>query len=386
MNHFTITAGALRRRKVRTVFTSLSVLVVFILFGLAMALRHGFKTGADVIGADLVLVTPTGRSGTSLPVGLASQVAGIDGIRRVLPFSVVPAHYQDPRNQLAISGVPTQGFIAVIGGNKVVSEADARRWRKERTGVLVRDTAMKKYGWHVGQQLILTPPEPIARAAGAKQIAVQIAGVVNTKKKGFRIGGPLLAHLKYLNAWRHQDTAVAMLVQVRDATHADTVADAVRQRFANSTTPVKARSFHALLQGVFQRVGNVGALTMAVIAAALLSLLFVTGNAMTQSVAERRAEFAVLSALGFNRSRLGALIIGETLLLMAPPALIGLGLTGWLVSVMARGAVALPGFEMGVVAYLAGIGVAAGLIIVSSLVPLASILRMRDANALRASQ
>lgn len=384
MNQVTITAAALRRRKIRTVFTGLSVMAVFVLFGLAMALRHGFNTGADLIGADLVLVTPTGSSGHELPIGLVRQVTGVGGVRRVLPFAVIPAQYQSPRNQLAISGITGEDFIAVIGGDKAVSPADAARWRNERTGVLVHDKAMKKYGWHIGQDLVLTPPERVAQAAGSKQISVRITGVFNTDN-GFSIGGPLVAHLDYLNTWRHKDTVAAMLAQVRDPSRADAVADAIQQRFANSTTPVKAQSFHALLQGIFQRVGNVGALTMAVIAAALLSLLFITGNAVAQSVSERRAEFAVLSALGFNRSRLVMLVIGESLLLTGPPALLGLGLTGWLVAVLETSAFALPGFGLDGGAYLAGIGATAGLVIVSSLVPLTSVLRMQDVDALRAS-
>ena len=46
----------LKRRKVRTLFTSLSIFVAFVLFGLLMAIRSAFSYGADVAGADRLMM------------------------------------------------------------------------------------------------------------------------------------------------------------------------------------------------------------------------------------------------------------------------------------------------------------------------------------------
>lgn len=379
MNQFVLTATALRRRKLRTLFTGLSVLVVFVLFGLAMALRHGFRVGPSLAGNNVVIVAPKGRG--ELPIGVVQQVASVDGVQDVLPFAGAALQYQNPKNQVVVMGVAPDAFLATFKRDALEPPV-AKRWRADRTGALVMEDYMEAHDlhWQVGQTVTLTPQT----GSPLKPLAVHIDGIVRqNKNRSFSFGGAVTVHLKYLNAWRSKDTIGALFVMTRDPARSDAVADAISRRFANSTTPIETQNLHALLLSIMQRFGNVGALTMAVIAAALLSLVFVTGNAMAQSVAERRAEFALLKALGFSRRRVGALVCGETALLTAPPALIGLGVTGWLVGVLANGAVSLPGFALDSGGYLVGIGATAGLIVVSSLAPLVAVLRATGSKALR---
>src|SRR5215468_885645 len=46
----------LKRRKVRTVLTALSIFVAFVLFGLLMAIRSAFSYGAELAGADRLMM------------------------------------------------------------------------------------------------------------------------------------------------------------------------------------------------------------------------------------------------------------------------------------------------------------------------------------------
>ena len=46
----------LLRRKVRTIFTILSIVVAFVLFGVLMAIRAAFSMGVDIAGADRLMV------------------------------------------------------------------------------------------------------------------------------------------------------------------------------------------------------------------------------------------------------------------------------------------------------------------------------------------
>lgn len=385
MNHFTLTATALRRRKARTVFTGLSVLVVFILFGLAMALRHGFIVGPTMAGNDMIIVSRKGHG--ELPIGIVQQLAAINGVKSVAPFAFAPLEYQGPKNQIGASGVDPQAFLANYRKTYgAMDAAVAQRWLADRTGAVVMEKYLTDHNlhWQVGQTIVLTPPKGMP----LQPLTVHIDGILSPQKNtGISIGGPLTAHLKYLNAWRGQDTIQAAFVTAADAAQSDTVADAITRAFASSPTPLEAQDFHSLLLSILQRFGDIGAMTIALIAAALLSLLFVTANAMAQSVAERRAEFALLKTLGFNRVRVGFLVFGETILLTAPPALIGLGLTGWLVATLANhnNVVPLPGFALDGGSYLVGIGAIAGLIVISSLAPLWLTLRAAGAQTLRAA-
>ena len=46
----------LMRRKIRTIFTLLSIFVAFVLFGYLMAVRSAFSMGIDLAGADRLMV------------------------------------------------------------------------------------------------------------------------------------------------------------------------------------------------------------------------------------------------------------------------------------------------------------------------------------------
>ncbi len=48
-------AASLRRKRLRTFFTVASILVAFLLFGLAESLRYSLQSGVDVAGADRLL-------------------------------------------------------------------------------------------------------------------------------------------------------------------------------------------------------------------------------------------------------------------------------------------------------------------------------------------
>jgi putative ABC transport system permease protein len=43
------------RRKVRTIFTFLSIVVAFLLFGILMAIRNSFEAGIDLAGQNRLL-------------------------------------------------------------------------------------------------------------------------------------------------------------------------------------------------------------------------------------------------------------------------------------------------------------------------------------------
>ena len=48
-------ASSLRRKRLRTFFTLASIMVAFLLFGLAESLRYSLQSGVDVAGADRLL-------------------------------------------------------------------------------------------------------------------------------------------------------------------------------------------------------------------------------------------------------------------------------------------------------------------------------------------
>ena len=56
MKYLHIVWKNLLRKKIRTIFTLLSIFVAFLLFGYLMAVRTAFSMGVDLAGADRLMV------------------------------------------------------------------------------------------------------------------------------------------------------------------------------------------------------------------------------------------------------------------------------------------------------------------------------------------
>ena len=56
MKYLYLVWSNLRRKKMRTILTLLSIMVAFMLFGYLGAIRQGFSQGIDVAGVDRLIV------------------------------------------------------------------------------------------------------------------------------------------------------------------------------------------------------------------------------------------------------------------------------------------------------------------------------------------
>ena len=56
MKYFPLVWSSLSRRKVRTLFTLLSIVIAFVLFNYLSAVRVAFSQGVDVVGNDRLML------------------------------------------------------------------------------------------------------------------------------------------------------------------------------------------------------------------------------------------------------------------------------------------------------------------------------------------
>ncbi|HVR08279.1 MAG TPA: ABC transporter permease, partial [Thermoanaerobaculia bacterium] len=88
----------LGRRKVRTTFTALSIVVAFLLFGILSAIRVAFRAGVDVTGADRLMVSHKVSIIQPLPISYRDQIAQVPGVREVTHANWFGGIYKDPKN------------------------------------------------------------------------------------------------------------------------------------------------------------------------------------------------------------------------------------------------------------------------------------------------
>ena len=71
------------RRKVRTTLTLLSVMIAFLLFSLLQAVSTAFEGGAQVDGADRLVVGSKYSQIESLPMSQRQQILALDGVEAI---------------------------------------------------------------------------------------------------------------------------------------------------------------------------------------------------------------------------------------------------------------------------------------------------------------
>ena len=136
----------LLRRKIRTTFTFLSIVVAFFLFGLLMAIRNGFEGGIEIAGQNRLLTVHKMSIIQLLPVRYLAQIRATPGVRFATHLTWFGAVYQDPKNFFAQMAVVPDELLR-ISPEYVVDEEQKQRWMTTRTGAVVGRKLADRFGW-----------------------------------------------------------------------------------------------------------------------------------------------------------------------------------------------------------------------------------------------
>jgi putative ABC transport system permease protein len=310
-------AGLARRKRTRTVFTVLSILVAFVLFGYLSAIRTAFNMGVDVAGEDRLLATHKTSIILPLPVSYGERIARIPGVDRVTHATWFGGIYQDPtRNFQGVFQGPVEPeeYLALYPEFLLPPEQKAA-WLADREGVIVGRATAERFGWKIGDRV------PIQgtlwrRKDGSPVWEFNIAGIYDRARKGVD-DTQFLFRYDYFDEARlfGQGLVGWYILKVTDKERSAEVAAAIDADFANSPYETKTVTEKVLVQGFAKQVGDIGKIITGILSAVFFTMVLVTANTMAQSVRERTGELATLTTLGFSDGRIVVLVLAESCLL-----------------------------------------------------------------------
>ncbi|MCE2515255.1 MAG: ABC transporter permease, partial [Acidobacteria bacterium] len=317
----------LLRRKVRTTFTLLSIMVAFVLFGYLSAIRVAFGMGVEVAGADRMMVIHKVSLIQPLPESYLGRIAATDGVADVSHVTWFGGIYQDPRNFFAQFAVDAESYLRLYPELDLTDE-EQQRWLANRTGAVVDRATADRFGWSVGDRIPLQGT--IWRTRSGPTWEFTIDGIIEEVTGG---AAQFLFHYEYLAEANVNGRGFVgqYIIRVDDAARSAEIAAAVDGRFANSPAETRTTTEQAFLQGMADQLGNIGAMLTAILGAVFFTLLLITTNTMAQAIRERTGELAVLKTLGFTNGRVLALVLLEAGLLAVVGGAAGLGLVSLLI-------------------------------------------------------
>jgi len=375
-------ASSLRRKRLRTFFTLASIVVAFLLFGLAESLRYSLQSGVDVAGADRLLTMHKVSFTQLLPQSYENRIRAIDGVTDVTPQTWFGAWYQDERNQIPTFPVKPDPFLRMYP-EYLVPEEQRLAWIADRSGILIGRGLADLTGWQVGEAVPLR--SSIWRKADGSDVwDVTVRAIYDLPQGGDT--RQILMHQEYFEEGRGQGRGLIgwYVVKVADLDRAAAIARQIDLQFTNSPAETKTSSERAMAQSFVNQVGNIGAILRAIVTAVFFTMLLVTANTMAQSVRERTNEIGVLKTLGFTNGGVLGLVLAEAVLITVIGGALGLAGAWWLgVQFEPVFRQYLPGFRVPADAIVLGAVFMVGLGLVAGAVPAAQAMRLRIVEALR---
>ncbi|TBR36902.1 MULTISPECIES: ABC transporter permease [Dyella] len=338
MKYFPLIWAALFRSKTRTILTLLSIVTAFLLFGMLDAVRASFdQAGQSANGAQRLQTGSRLSFIQTLPQGLTTQIQNVPGVKSVAYANWFGGAYQDPHNQV-FSFAVSDNYLDQYP--EVEVSPDVRKaFENSRTGIIVGEGLVKKFGWKVGDKIPLQSTI-FPQHDGSKNWTFDIVGVMHAKEKSAAwYEQMVLMHWKYFDEGTPYNRGQVgwYVSRVSDVNQADRVAKAIDALSANSDHETRTQTEQAATASWVKQMADIGLIVGSIMGAVFFTLVLLSGNTMMQAVRERTSELAVLKTIGFSSRGVLAMVLAESVLLLLLGGVIGLGLASLLIPALGNG-------------------------------------------------
>ncbi|MGA3182179.1 MAG: FtsX-like permease family protein [Verrucomicrobiota bacterium] len=372
----------LKRRKLRTLLTLLSILVAFMLFGFIAAIKQALVGGLAMAGADRLIVRHKVSLIISLPGSYQQTINKIPGVAGSAHETWFGGIYQDPRNFFPQTAVVPEEILAAYP-EIVLSPQEKQAWLNTRTGAVAGRKTAQRFGWKIGDKIPITTAI-WTKADGSQLWEFDLVGIFDGREKAVDTTA-LMFRYDYFDEGRRYDKGHVgwYIIRVRDPSQAVAISKRIDDEFANSPAETKTEPEGAFAQSFAKQIGNIGLIAQGILGAVFFTILLVAGNTVAQSVRERTGELGVLKAIGFTNVQVLGQVLAEACALSVLGGVLGLGLS-WLV--ISRGDPTgglLPMYYFPAKDLLTGLGISLALGVAAGILPALQAMRLRVAEALR---
>ncbi len=381
MKFVSLVLKSAKRSKRRTLLTVMSVAIAVFLFAALRAVLDGFDAVSAASSATRIVTIRSTSMIFSMPTTHGEAIKSTPGVRDVTWANWFGGIYKDPKNFFGQFAIEPESYLRIYP-EVIISPEEKQAFLEDRTGCLVGDGLAKKYGWHVGDKIVLQPGIP---SYGSLDYPFTIRGI-------YKAGSSAIDNQSMLFQWKYADERSSpkgqvgwYVAEVANPDQAAQVATAIDQKFANSPYETKTDTEQAFSASFASMLGNINVLLGSVALAVVLSTLFVAGNTMAMSVRERTTEIAVMRTLGFPAATVFLLVVGEGILV----ALVGGAAGALLARVTINGEFLglaggfIPAFSVNNWNVVTGLGLSVLIGVLAAVIPATMASQLKIVDALR---
>lgn len=371
------------RHKLRTSLTILGLAIAVMAFGVLRTVVDMWYEAVDATANNRLITRQAVSFIFPLPFSYRDKIAKIPGVETVSFANWFQGVYIDKNNFFARMAVDPETFFDVYP-EFLVNAKEFDVFKRERNSCIVGSEIAKQYGFKIGDVI------PIDGDIYPGKWEFVIRGIYQPREKSTD-ATQMLFHWNYLDERMKQEMANRAgyvgwyIVKIKDPSQAATISDQIDALFTNSPNATKTETERAFTQNFISGLNSLLQAMNFVSFIIIGIIMLVLGNTMIMSARERTREYAVLKTLGFSGGHLVGLILGESLLIAALGAGIGLLTTypivAGIAAVMPKGF--FPFFFVTPTTFILG-GTAALLVgLAASIFPIQRALRTRIVDGLR---
>lgn len=317
--------NAIRNRR-RTLLTVASIAVSITLLAIFSAVYRYFQSPLMPPGFHLLLmVTPRTSLMIPLPLSYGERIRRLTGIVDVSPINMVDTIY-GPRDDLIFAmAFDAATFFKVYPSWQLPPE-QREAFLRERGGMIAGKTMAAKYGWKLGDRIILR--------SGGYHVTLDLVlrGIYTSEDDDSLLG----FHWDYLNeVLGRPNKPGGFWVRARSPEDVPRLMRAIDAEFRNSDQETRTQPMSQWVLDMVGMVGNVKAILVGISSAVLFAVLLILANSMGMSIRERTAELAVMRALGFRVRQVLGLLAAESLAISVAGTFLGCVCAGLLLALTA---------------------------------------------------
>ncbi|MCK9376484.1 MAG: ABC transporter permease [Syntrophobacterales bacterium] len=313
------------RHPLRASLTILGLAVAVLAFCLLRTVVAAWYAGVEGASPTRLITRNAISFINPLPMAYLPKIQAVPGVINVAYSNWFGGVYIDERHFFPTFAVEVRRYFPMYP-ELVMPEDQRLAFEKDRRGVAVGRALATRYGWKVGDPIVLKGNiypgqwEFIIRA-------IYTGAEATTDESRFYLHWEFLNETLKKNADSRADSVGWYIIRVARPEMAAPVAAQVDALFKNSLAETLTETEKAFFLG-FVAMTETILLAIQVVSWVVIGvILVVLANTMAMSARERLGEYAVLKTMGFKARHLAGLIFGESLLLALGGGLVGLALT-----------------------------------------------------------
>jgi len=378
MKYFPLVLSNLRRHRLRTVLTILSVALALFLFASLRTVVTQLEISSQLGAANRMVVQNATAFIFPLPQSYAARLASVPHVTGVTWANWFGGKYGDGKKFFGPFAIDAESYLDIYKNDFIVPPDQKEAFLRERTGVIVGPGLLKYFGWKIGDNVT------IQGTIFPGDWTFTIRGTYSLKDPAYG-DEQFLFHYDYLYE-REKDKISPgwFILRIDDPAQAGVVAKTIDDQFRNSPAPTKTGTEQSFSAGFMTMFGNIQLLLGTIGMAVVFAILLIAANAMLMNQRERTAEVAVLKTVGFTDRTIFSLVIIEAAIIAMTGAVLGIGLAIILPKATNFNAFGfLPGFHVTNGTIMVGAAIALLLSAVSGFTPAYQAARMPVVKALR---